>query len=431
MYLAKPLAALAGARPEIIAKAPHTRHRYVTLGGVLLSTAAMAMVSAAFAVHMALGSTLSWSLAVGCGWGLLILNLDRMLVVGLAGDHSKVRSLAMATPRIVLSLILGTVIATPMTLQIFHREIDTEVVALQAEQSDLYKASLDKDVRFAGLPALADKIASDQAIVASGGASAPGLGALHADVAAKQASYAHEIGVYRDMTGQAQCELNGTCGTHVVGAGTAYKVAKSTADAQMGQVDLAKAALATATANETAAERKAAQEAQGVLAADQSDYNRLAGEKRLLQASFDSTNSHDDGILIRLEAITRLGDLNPMMRAAHLLLEVLFVAIELLPVLMKALMAFSPAGVYDKLAAKRDEVLVTVDEMDLDFLEANHRDDFSHKLSGLGTWRDLEPLPNKVPVRSIEEELGLVSRDPGWFSLVRRGARQQIVEEMA
>src|ERR687885_310116 len=106
------LAALAGARPDLLEAAPGARARFVALGGVLLSTGGLAVLSAAFAVHMALGA---W-------W--------------------------------------------PVTLQIFHKEIDSQVVALQAEASDAYQKSLDTDARFAGLDALRAKVAEEQATVA-------------------------------------------------------------------------------------------------------------------------------------------------------------------------------------------------------------------------------------------------------------------------
>src|SRR5215213_3642962 len=49
------LAVLAGGRKDVLEAAPAARPRFVALGGVLLSTGALAVMSAAFAVHMALG----------------------------------------------------------------------------------------------------------------------------------------------------------------------------------------------------------------------------------------------------------------------------------------------------------------------------------------------------------------------------------------
>src|SRR3954468_20671662 len=113
------LAVLAGARPDVLEAAPGARARFLALGGVLLSTGGLAVLSAAFAVHMALGVWWPLALLVGLGWGAVIVNLDRMLLVGMAHDASLKRNLFMAVPRVGLALVLGIVISTPLTLQIF------------------------------------------------------------------------------------------------------------------------------------------------------------------------------------------------------------------------------------------------------------------------------------------------------------------------
>src|SRR5215218_9706471 len=191
------LASLGGARPDVLALAPGARPRFVAMGGVLLSTGGLAVVSAAFAVSMALGVWWPLALLAGLGWGFVIVNLDRMLVVGMAHDASLKRNLLLAVPRVGLALVLGVVIATPLTLQVFSKEIDTEVVTMQAEAADAYRASLDADTRFARLPELKEAIATQEAIVASGGLGDPGLAVVHAEVAAAQAALDEAVEVSR------------------------------------------------------------------------------------------------------------------------------------------------------------------------------------------------------------------------------------------
>src|SRR5215218_5774165 len=183
------LATLGGARPELLEAAPGARSRFVALGGVLLSTGGLAVVSMAFAVAMALGVWWPLALLVGLGWGAVVVNLDRMLLVGMAHDSSLKRNLVLAVPRVALALVLGVVVATPLTLQVFHKEIDSEIVTMQAEGADAYRTSLESDARFAGLPELQQEIATQEQIVATGGESDPALGAVHDDVTAKQAAY--------------------------------------------------------------------------------------------------------------------------------------------------------------------------------------------------------------------------------------------------
>jgi Domain of unknown function (DUF4407) len=357
------LAALAGARPDVLEAAPSARARFIALGGVLLSTGALAVLSAAFAVHMALGVWWPFALLLGIGWGAVVVNLDRMLLVGMAHDASLRRNLVLAVPRVGLALVLGVVIATPLTLQVFHREIDTEIVALQAEASDEYKKALDSDACFAGLPALRERVAAQEATVASGGRSAADVAPVQARVTAAQAAYDQAVRTQRDLQAQAQCELNGTCGTGQAGTGTAYQEAKAAADAQAALVSSAKASLDAAVVAASSAEARAAQQAAADLATDEAELARLTADQTRLQAAFDATNSDNDGILMRLQALGRLSDSNVTLKAAHWMLSLLFMCIEILPVLMKLLLNFSPASAYDKVAALRDEGDIAVEEL--------------------------------------------------------------------
>src|SRR5215218_11139088 len=207
------LASLGGARPDVLALAPGARPRFVAMGGVLLSTGGLAVLSAAFAVHMALGVWWPLALLAGLGWGFVVVNLDRMLVVGMAHDASLKRNLLLAVPRIGLALVLGVVIATPLTLQVFSKEIDTEIVTMQAEDADAYRASLSDDARFAHLPELEERIATEEAIVASGGVADAGLAVVRGEVTARQAGLDAAVAASRELEAKAQCELDGSCGT--------------------------------------------------------------------------------------------------------------------------------------------------------------------------------------------------------------------------
>src|SRR3954447_11577300 len=357
------LAVLAGARADILEVAPGARAKFVALGGVLLSTGGLAVLSAAFAVHMAVGGAWPLAIAIGLFWGLVMVNLDRMLLVGMAHDASLKRNLLMAVPRVGLALVLGIVISTPLTLQIFHKEIDTEIVALQADQSDAYKKSLDSDARFAGLPALGDKVAAEQALVASGGQSDTALAPLQGELASAQAAYDQSLATQQDLQAKAQCELDGTCGTGRPGTGEAYEQARVAADAHTAVVASAKSDLDAATAALSSGEARSMQQTASSLATDQAELARLTADQTRLQQAFDVVNSDNSGILIRLQALGSLTDSNSTLWLAHFMLSLLFICIELLPVFMKTLLNFSPATAYDKLAEIRDDGDISVETM--------------------------------------------------------------------
>ncbi|SDF07159.1 protein of unknown function [Blastococcus aurantiacus] len=357
------LAVLSGARPDVLEAVPGARAKFVALGGVLLSTGGLAVLSAAFAVHMALGVWWPFALLLGVGWGFVIVNLDRMLLVGMAHDSSLKRNLLMAVPRVGLALVLGIVISTPLTLQIFHKEIDTQVVALQAEASDEFNRNLDDDARFAGLPELREKVATEQAVVASGGSSAADLAPLQGELAAAQAAYDSALATQRELSARAQCELDGTCGTGDAGTGEAYLQARAAADAHAAVVDTAKDELDAATAAITAGASRSMQQATADLETDKAELARLAEQQTALQAAFDETNADNTGILIRLQALSALSDSNATMAIAHYMLALLFICVELLPVLMKMLLNFGPRSTYDRLSDLRDDGDLEVEQL--------------------------------------------------------------------
>lgn len=364
------LAVLAGARLDVLQVAPGARAKHVALGGVLLSTGGLAALSAAFAVHMALGAPWAVALLVGLGWGLVIVNLDRMLLVGMAHGASVWRTAAMAVPRIGLAVLLGTVISTPLTLQVFNKEIDATIVTLQAEAADRFTADLDADARYAQIPGLQQKIADEQAVLAGGGKTDPNtdprVTAAIADRDAAQGAYDAAQGRYADLQARAQCELDGSCGSGTAGPGGAYQTAAAAAAAQAAVRDTAKDALDDADAAlrdaRTAAGDDAASNgarsvamAQADLAADQATLTQLTRARSAEQATFEAQNSQADGLLARLEAMDRLAADRPAAGTAHLMLFLLFLSVELLPVLMKTLLNFGEPSAYEKLEKMRDE----------------------------------------------------------------------------
>ena len=375
------MAVLAGARLDLLRVAPGARSRYVALGGVLLSTGALAALSMAFAVHMALGAHWVVAVLVGLGWGLVILNLDRMLLVGMAHDSSWRRNLGMAVPRIALAVVLGTVISAPLTLQVFAKEIDTTIVTMQAEAAEEFTESLDADERYSRIPELQEQVAAEQAVLAGGGTTDPNadprVTAAAADRDAKQAAFQTAVDRHAELQAKAQCELDGTCGSGDIGQGAAYFAAAAAAtqaadvrDAAKAELDAAEQALRDART--VAGQDAAGADARGLaiatteLASDQAELARLTEARQAEQAAFDAENENSDGILARLEAMDRLGDERPMVGTAHLMLFLLFLSVEILPVLMKAMLNFAEPTAYDRLLRVRDEEEVAAEEIRVD-----------------------------------------------------------------
>ena len=358
------LAVLSGARPDVLEAVPGARAKFVALGGVLLSTGGLAVLSAAFAVHMALGVWWPFALLFGVGWGFVIVNLDRMLLVGMAHDSSLKRNLLMAVPRVGLALVLGIVISTPLTLQIFHKEIDTQVVALQAEASDAFNQSLDDDARFAGLPELREKVATEQAVVASGGTSAADLAPLQGELAAAQAAYDAALATQRELSAPGPVRA----GRHL-----RHRRRRHGGGLRRRRGPRPTRTPASSTPRRTswtpppppsrAGASRSMQQATADLETDRAELARLTEQQTALQVAFDETNADNTGILIRLQALSALSESNATMAIAHYMLALLFISVELLPVLMKMLLNFGPRSTYDRLSDLRDDGDLEVEQL--------------------------------------------------------------------
>jgi hypothetical protein len=121
------------------------------LGALIFFTAGFAALSGGYAAYTAFRDT-AVATALGVLWGLFIFTLDRLIVSGIRKQQHEpsdtwsmllgksLRSIIQAFPRIVLAVFLSIVIATPLELKLFEREIqlsiaqDTQMRAIEAEQ---------------------------------------------------------------------------------------------------------------------------------------------------------------------------------------------------------------------------------------------------------------------------------------------------------
>jgi hypothetical protein len=347
---------LGGARLDVLQDAPGDRARFVAMGGVILSTAFLSAVSAAFALVMAVGAPIVVAVIVGIFWGLIILNLDRLLIIGMAKQKGVWRNLALAMPRVALALIIGTVISTPLTLQIFQAEINSEIQVMQAEDKSAFEERMANDPRFAAIPTLQESIAANQAIVDKGLqtdlSSDPNYAAAVAATAAAQAAYDQAQAAYL-------AEIDGSGGTGVRGDGpvTASKqAALDAAEARLQAAQDAQAAAETAaSSNLEASAQSRLEAATSQLAADKATLATAQDQRSAEQAAYDNAVDNSAGLLSRLEALFRLGEANPLLNVAHIMIALLFICIELLPVIVKTLANLGGPTAYDRLVDVRED----------------------------------------------------------------------------
>ncbi|WP_460391397.1 DUF4407 domain-containing protein [Actinophytocola sediminis] len=338
---------MAGANAEVLAKARTDRAKYTAMGAVLLTTAGVAGVSAAFALHSAVGLSPVVAVVAGVLWAFAIFNLDRMLIVSITRQSGWARNILAAVPRLLLAVVIGTVVSVPLVLRIFEPEIRNEMQLMHSE--NLTEAQKKLDEQFADIPVMQARVTELQAVAS--GESQPSV-SNDQDVKAAQERVNAAQAAYDKADANAQCELNGTCGTGEQGVGTAYREAEAKADAAKATLDAETAKLNDATA---AAQRKISGSVASNRAKARQDLETLvprleerSADRDEAQRRLDSGEIESEGMLAQLEALDRLTDGHPNMQAANYALAALFLLIEVLPVVGKLLMMIGKPTLYER-----------------------------------------------------------------------------------
>jgi predicted nucleic acid-binding Zn-ribbon protein len=119
----------AGVDRKVLRQCPTDYAKYAGIGGTILFTALMAMLSGGYALFTVFDSKFT-AIGFGVFWGLLIFNLDRFIVNTMYSDGKVTiswREFYCGLPRIIMAIFLGIVISTPLELKIFEDAIDIRI----------------------------------------------------------------------------------------------------------------------------------------------------------------------------------------------------------------------------------------------------------------------------------------------------------------
>jgi hypothetical protein len=348
------LISLAGARPEILDDCPTERIRFQSLGWALLITSGMATVSMWFALDNVLGLNVVAAFFGAVLWGLIILGIDRWLITSM--PLGSTRRFWIALPRLVLAILLGTLISTPIVLRIFQSEINAQITVIKAQQANNYLKDQQKGQVDAQVAYWTKDVNNLNSVIVSKGQVTINP-ANDPEVKGLTAQKARAVSLQQMYYNEWQCQLYGGTGcTAPKGNGVLaqashenYLNATSQVNQLTAQIGQRDAALQAETAQSQAARL---QEAQGQLPAAKSQLAQATAEKNTLQAQFDASNEKANGLLIRLQALSQLTDKGATLSAARFLLFLLFLVIECLPVTVKL---FQQPGNYERILAEAQE----------------------------------------------------------------------------
>jgi hypothetical protein len=300
-------------------------NKYAMLGALICFTAGFAALSGGYAAYTAFSEP-AVATALGVLWGLFIFTLDRLIVSGIRKQPhepsapwavwcgTSLQGLSQAFPRIVLAVFFAIVIATPLELKLFEREIqwymahDTQRRAIEAEQWVKEEFPDIENLRTRNTEL------------------------LHG-LQAKEAR--------RDtLRDQAFAEAEGLGGTRLRGKGPVY--AERRAEFERYEQELG----------------EFRRQVNAQMAANHATMTRLEAQKQQRLTVVKTVAAHAHGLLARLNALHHLArdrD-NRALGWAILWIFFVFLAVETAPVLTKVMSGYGP---YDKLLERIEtEVLL-------------------------------------------------------------------------
>ncbi len=116
----------AGTPIEIIEKYPTEHNKFIGIGATIFFTALFAGLSGGYALYYVFAGApfaIFFAVVFGVLWGLAIFNLDRYIVSSINKTAKGLRQFYQASPRLIFAVLIAIVIARPLELKIFDKEI--------------------------------------------------------------------------------------------------------------------------------------------------------------------------------------------------------------------------------------------------------------------------------------------------------------------
>ncbi|QMU74360.1 DUF4407 domain-containing protein [Streptacidiphilus sp. P02-A3a] len=348
--LGRRLRGLTGVDEDLLEIIWHERSRHTALGAVMLGTSAIAAFSMWNFVNEALGRP-SWvALLPALLWGVFVLHLDRWLV---APQPLLRRRVAPVVTRILVSLLIGAVVAEPLVLRIFETSIVEQVesqryAALHTLSSDLVRCN----------PAPGQVVAGCGELTLSIDANAPTQQSELAEVQQSASALRQQVNQEQNRLDTINGQVLSECAKEIPIAGTGTWTRssecvrlRSVAQAYSGDHDIQQDSSRLSAMNRTISslEGSVADSRSDFLATRTALINKQVAQLRSTQGSI--------GVLDRMSALDRLAGGNVVLFVGVWLIRLLFVVIDVLPVLVKFL---SGETTYERLLTERSSSAVLI-----------------------------------------------------------------------
>ncbi|NEO34977.1 MAG: DUF4407 domain-containing protein [Moorea sp. SIOASIH] len=301
----------AGADHDILAQKEclTERYKYTAIGTTVLLTSTTAIFSGGYAIFTVFGSVAA-SCVGGTFWSFIVFNLDRFLILSSkrrkSDSNSNLPFIAATSLRLLIALLLSFVVAKPLELRLFEKEINQKI---KQNKNEIREEKINEPIK-----------ELEQEIK---------------ELNKEKDKYKNE---WKDAENVANAEAEGTQGTGQFGKGIVYQDKRNYAD----EIKQKFIELDNKVKDKEEKIDKLRQERNLILQSPESNLEQLNQEQ---------IDKESDGFLARLVALEELSKDDPNIRNINWLITALFVTIEISPILVKLL---SGKGPYDYLLEQKE-----------------------------------------------------------------------------
>ena len=352
----------AGADRKVLRQCPTDYAKYAGIGGTILFTAIMAMLSGGYALYTVFDNGYT-ALGFGFFWGLLIFNLDRFIVNTMYSDGKVTiswKELTSGMPRIIMAIFLGIVISTPLELKIFEDEISVTIDEMKTERLTAYTA-IDQ--------ARLDSLSKRRAELVSAPVDPLFQGTL-VTTSQEAMRLSNQINSLNSQKNETQTQLNNVKGqiTRLTTQRNKYEAGSSDYKRIQGQISplankrsslvstISKlntqitelsSKLRTTSASYDEAMKNAEKQRKADIELITTEMKELDAKIKNASSTYSEVISKNfNGFQARMSAFSKMKDENPSTNLSSLFIMLLFIVIETAPTFFKMMIASGP---YDDL----------------------------------------------------------------------------------
>jgi len=285
-----------GAHLETLRKCPSESAKYAGIGATIFFTGIFAAVAGGYALYTVFDNVW-WALLFGLIWGLMIFNLDRYIVSSMRKEGAAWKQFMTAVPRLLLALLISFVIAKPLEMKIFEKEIYEELVVMHQETKMEQENVIES------------RFASERE-------------RIQLTISKLQEETQTKAGIRDELARIAREEADGTGGTMQRDAGPIYRIKKADADRAEQEY------LSVRSRNDS------------LIAIQRTELNAIEASARNERTGINLDIA--DGPAARMEALSRLTQESDAIWMANIFIILLFLAVETAPIFVKLISAKGP-----------------------------------------------------------------------------------------